>query len=114
MDFRINGSGCFPKKERPRVLWLGLDGDLNPIQKLVRDINDALATLGYPKEEKDYIPHLTLARIKYHQKSTPNISEFLNYDYDPIKLKVNKIHLMSSDLFYKGSVYTILGTHYLG
>lgn len=113
MDFMINGSGCFPKKERPRVLWLGMDGDLNPLQKLVSDINNALDPLGYPKEEKVFIPHLTLARIKYPQKTTPDISEYLNYDYQSVKFSVNKIHLMSSELFYKGSVYTILGTHFL-
>ncbi len=113
MNFMINGSGCFPKKERPRILWLGIDGDLSPLQGLVYKINDALDPLGYPKEEKEYIPHLTLARIKYPQKVTPDISGFLNYNYDPIKFNVNKIHLMSSELFHKGSVYTILGTHFL-
>lgn len=113
MNFMINGSGCFPKKERPRILWLGIDGNLNPLQELVYKINDALDPLGYPKEEKEYIPHLTMARIKYPQKVTPDISGFLKYNYNPIKLSINKIHLMSSELFHKGSVYTILGTHFL-
>lgn len=113
MEFQITGTGCFPKKERPRILWLGIDGDLSPLQELVTKINEALDPLGYPKVEKDFIPHLTLARIKYPQKVTPDISEFLKYDYDPIKFMSNKIHLMSSELFHKGSVYTILGTHFL-
>lgn len=114
MNFMINGSGCFPKPQRPRILWLGVHGNLAPLQELVRKINDALDPLGYPKEEKEYIPHLTLARIKYPQKITPDISEFLKYDYHPIKFPMNKIHLMNSELFHKGSVYTILGTHFLG
>jgi 2'-5' RNA ligase len=69
--------------------------------------------LGYPKENKEYVPHLTLARIKYPQKNTPDISSFLNAEYEPIKLQTNKIHFMRSELFFKGSVYTILDTHYL-
>ncbi len=113
MKFEITGTGCFPKKTRPRILWLGINGDLTPLQHLVRNINDALDPLGYPKEEKEYVPHLTLARIKYPQKNTPDISSFLNTEYEPIKLQINKIHFMRSELFFNGSVYTILDTHYL-
>ncbi len=113
MNFKISGTGCFPKKERPRTLWLGIEGALNPLQVLVSDLNNALDPLGYPKEEKNYVPHLTLARIKYPQKHTPDISDFLNAEYEPVLLKINKIHFMRSELFFKGSVYTILDTHFL-
>ena len=113
MKFNIFGTGCFPKKERPRILWLGINGDLLPLQTLVTKINAELELLGYPKEEKIYIPHLTLARIKYPQKHTPDISSFLNAEYEPIQLQINKIHFMRSELFFKGSVYTILDTHFL-
>jgi len=113
INLKISGSGCFPKKERPRVLWLGIIGNLNPLQALVKNINCALDPLGYPKEEKEYVPHLTLARIRYPQKHTPDISSFLDAKYDPIKLHINKIHFMRSELFFNGSVYTILDTHFL-
>ena len=113
LKFKISGTGCFPKKERPRILWLGINGDLLPLQTLVTKINEALDHLGYPKEEKNYLPHLTLARIKYPQKHTPDISSFLNAEYEPIQLQINKIHFMRSELFFKGSVYTILDTHFL-
>ena len=113
MQFKISGTGCFPKKERPRILWLGIDGDLIPLQTLVTKINEELDILGYPKEEKNYIPHLTLARIKYPQKHTPDISSFLDTVYEPIQLQINKIHFMRSELFFKGSVYTILETQFL-
>lgn len=113
MEFDISGTGCFPKKSRPRILWLGINGDLTPLQDLVRNINETLDPLGYPKEDHDYVPHLTLARVKYPQKHTPNISTFLHTEYEPIKLHINKIHFMRSELFFKGSVYTILDTQYL-
>ena len=113
VQLQISDTGCFPKKTRPRILWLGINGDLTPLQDIVNNINDALDPLGYPKENKEYVPHLTLARIKYPQKNTPDISSFLNAEYEPIKLQTNKIHFMRSELFFKGSVYTILDTHYL-
>jgi len=113
MEFDISETGCFPKKTRPRTLWLGINGDLTPLQNLVYNLNDALDPLGYPKENKEYVPHLTLARVNYPQKNTPDISSFLNTNYEPIKFQINKIHFMRSELFFKGSVYTILDTHYL-
>ena len=39
MQFKISGTGCFPKKERPRILWLGINGDLISLQTLVTKIN---------------------------------------------------------------------------
>tara|TARA_Y100000031_G_C7986570_1_gene277165 strand:- start:100 stop:606 length:507 start_codon:yes stop_codon:yes gene_type:complete len=113
INLEISGTGCFPKKERPRVLWLGINGDLHPLQTLVKNINNILDPLGYPKEEKEYVPHLTLARIRYPQKYTPDIKSFLGAKYEPIKLNINKIHFMRSELFFNGSVYTILDTHFL-
>ncbi len=113
MDLTIRGTGCFPKPQRPRILWLGVQGELEPLQKFVLSINEALHPLGYPKEENDFIPHITLSRIKYPQKFTPDISELMNYEYPDINFRIDKIHIMSSELFFNGSVYTILGTHYL-
>ncbi|HJM69799.1 MAG TPA: RNA 2',3'-cyclic phosphodiesterase [Candidatus Marinimicrobia bacterium] len=113
IDLEIAGTGCFPKKERPRILWMGVQGDLKPLQSLVKDINEALDPLGYPKEEKKYIPHLTIARIRYPQKTTPDVSLFLDTQFEPIPFSINKIHFMRSELFFKGSVYTILDTHFL-
>lgn len=113
MQFEISDTGCFPKKERPRVLWMGIKGDLKPLQELVKNINHALDPLGYPKEEKNYIPHLTIARIRYPQKTTPDVSSFLEAQFEPISFSINKIHFIRSELFFKGSVYTILDTHFL-
>ncbi len=113
MNLFIAGTGCFPKPERPRILWLGCAGAVEELQRFAHRINKAMEPLGYPIQEQEHIPHLTLARIKYPQKKTPRIKDFLNYKYEPIKLNVNKIHFMSSQLFLKGSVYTILGTHFL-
>ncbi len=113
MSMSISGTGCFPKKERPRIFWVGINGDLSPLQSMVTDLNDALDPMGYPKETKEFVPHLTIARVKYPQKHTPDITPYLDADYEPIPFEINKIHFMRSQLFFKGSVYTILDTHFL-
>jgi len=114
MELNITGTGCFPKIERPRVLWLGVDGNIGQLQDFVADINIKLEKLGFPLVEEKFIPHITLARIKYPPKDTPDITNFINSSYDPIKFSINRIRFMSSELFPDGPIYSILGTHFLG
>ncbi|NHZ86350.1 MAG: RNA 2',3'-cyclic phosphodiesterase [Planctomycetia bacterium] len=114
MELLINGTGCFPIIERPRVLWLGVEGNISPLQNFVGDINKGLEKLGFPLDENDYIPHITLARVKYPPKDTPDITNFINTSYEPLKFNINRIRFMSSELFPNGPIYSILGTHFLG
>ncbi len=114
MELNINKTGCFPKIERPRVLWLGVEGHVIQLQDFVTDLNKKLEKLGFPLDENEYIPHITLARIKYPPKDTPDISNFINTSYEPIKFNINRIRFMSSELFPNGPIYSILGTHFLG
>ena len=110
----IQGVGCFPKIERPRVMWVGLDGEIDTLNQLVTAVHDGLDPLGFPRAEKEFHPHITMARAKYPQKKTPDISSFLNTTYDPIPFRIEKIQFISSELFPNGPVYTILGTHFFG
>ncbi len=114
MELNINETGCFPKIERPRVLWLGVGGQVSQLQDFVADLNNKLEKLGFPLDENEYIPHITLARIKYPPKDTPDISNYINTSYEPIKFNINRIRFMSSELFPNGPIYSILGTHFLG
>lgn len=114
IKLQISSTGCFPQVERPRVLWLGVDGELDPLKKLVSNIDNELEKLGFPIEEKDFTPHITLARIKYPPKDTPDVADFLNTSYQPINFNISRIRFMSSELFPNGPIYSILGTHFLG
>jgi len=109
----IRGTGVFPKKERPRVLWLGVEGEVEKLKKLVYDMNRILKKLGYPPEERDYSPHITIGRIRYPQKVTPDVSRFLNSEYDPIEFQVQKVKFYQSDLVPGGPIYSVLGVQEL-
>ena len=58
----LTSPGVFGVAERPRVLWAGLDGDLAALEKLQQGVVKATALHGFPKEERPYRPHVTLAR----------------------------------------------------
>ena len=110
----IESTGCFPIKERPRVLWMGVDGNLDPLYNLFTKIDNALDLLGFPKEQQVYTPHITLARIKYPQKWTPDISTFLKSSYDPIDFPIDRVQYFSSELLPSGTVHTLLKSFPLG
>ncbi|MFQ6673855.1 MAG: RNA 2',3'-cyclic phosphodiesterase [Fidelibacterota bacterium] len=113
LSLSVVGTGVFPKKERPRVLWLGVDGEVEKLRDLVNDVNGSLAGLGYPAEERDYTPHVTIGRIRYPQKITPDVSNFLNCHYEPVPVEVKNVTFFHSDLVPGGPIYSVLGLHEL-
>ena len=113
-DLKIEETGCFPVPTRPRILWLGLKGNLDLLKSMVESIENVLEPLGFPKESRDILPHITLARIKYPQKHTPNVDPLLKSSYDPIDFPVDRMQFFSSELLPSGAVHTILKTFPLG
>jgi RNA 2',3'-cyclic 3'-phosphodiesterase len=62
-EIELRRLGWFPNERSPRVLWLGVDGGKS-LAELAAEIANALVALGIAKEEREFSPHLTLARIK--------------------------------------------------
>ena len=113
LSLNVSGTGCFPKKERPRILWLGVDGDVLELKLLVEMINSEMDQLGYPQEERNYSPHISIGRIRYPQKVTPDVTDFLSAEYEPISWNIPKVVFYQSELLPSGAIYSILGTHNL-
>ena len=113
-DLCIDKTGCFPLPERPRVLWLGISGHISPLQNLFVNIEKKMENMGFAPEREEYFPHITLARVKYPQKFTPDISTFLKSSYDPIDFTVDRVQFLSSELLPSGTLYTLLGSFPLG
>jgi 2'-5' RNA ligase len=60
----FGGLGLFRNLRDPRVLWIGMDpGDTLPGVKQALDRE--LDRIGFPPEDREFKPHLTLARIKF-------------------------------------------------
>lgn len=63
IDIAVKGVGWFPNERRPRVFWAGVDGG-EPLRTLARETGQALTEIGVPIEEREFSPHLTLARVR--------------------------------------------------
>jgi len=64
-EFRLSfsGTGCFPDRRRPRVLWIGVEPHPH-LQALAAMVHEVLLACGIPQEARPFSPHITLARLK--------------------------------------------------
>jgi len=60
---RLVGAGAFPNLRRPNVLWVGMAG-AEPLVEIARRLEAGIEPLGYPRERRDFSPHVTVARVK--------------------------------------------------
>lgn len=54
--------GCFRSWSNLRVLWVGLDGELETLLHLQADVESLARQKGFAPERNRYSPHITLAR----------------------------------------------------
>ncbi|MFI5098835.1 MAG: RNA 2',3'-cyclic phosphodiesterase [Candidatus Acidiferrales bacterium] len=62
IPINFRGLGFFPNERRPRVLWVGIETG-SELAALAEAVETALGALGFPREERAFSPHLTLARF---------------------------------------------------
>jgi 2'-5' RNA ligase len=60
-EIQFRGYGFFPTAKSARVFWVGMEAG-PPLSALASAIDEKMAVLGIPKEDRAYSPHLTLAR----------------------------------------------------
>ena len=111
---KVSGTGCFPINTRPKTLWLGISGEVKPLIELVKEIENKLFEIGFSKDKKEFIPHITVARISYPQKVIPDVDIFLKSSYDVIDLEIDRMQFFSSELLPNGAIYSLLKTFPLG
>lgn len=60
----LTGAGAFPRTERARVVWAGLDGDVEVLGALAEGCRDAAVAAGVEVEARPFHAHLTIARAR--------------------------------------------------
>ena len=108
----ISGLGAFPSLKQPRVLWVGVGGEVDNLSRLQQSIDCALAALGFAAEERPFVPHLTLARIREgaspsERRSFGELVGSTTFE-DKYPIEVEAVRLMRSQLTPAGAIYTCL------
>jgi len=101
----LKGVSAFPNENYVRVLWLGVAEGNKEICELQKRVDDALK-FSFPPE-KDFVPHLTIARVKYvnNRESLKTFIEKYN-DFEFLEFTVEKVSLMKSELRKEGPIYS--------
>jgi 2'-5' RNA ligase len=101
--------GVFPSVNRARVLWLGMDGDVDTLIDLQKKIDKGLQEYGFEMENRPLSPHVTLARIK-EPKGLIGLAKIIekSEEYAAGSFSVGDLNLFKSTLTPKGAIYTKL------
>jgi 2'-5' RNA ligase len=104
--------GGFPNLKQPRVLWLGMHGDIDKMKLLQTRIDDGLVDLGFEKEKREFTAHITLARIREKAVSSDRLKfgALITGRSTGFKhtIQVEGVNLMQSRLQPGGAVYNRL------
>lgn len=104
----IKGVGVFPNVKRPRVLWLGIEGNFDPLHKQVEYY---LEKEGFEPDTREFTAHATIARIRHIPRS--DMDQFASIveemgDVEFGKFTVDNFRLKKSILTPEGPVYETL------
>lgn len=111
----LAGLGCFPNLRRPRIVWVGVEGDTASLVGLHHDVGQQLKVIDFRPEARPYSPHLTLGRVNkgIPARRLQQLGEAIEREQPgtgPLaRLTVTEINLMQSELKPGGPVYTRLG-----
>lgn len=110
LSFFLGEMGAFPSVKKPRVLWVGVDGDTAKLLSLQDAIEKDLEESGFTRENRSFKPHLTLGRVWSSRGMITGLREAMerkkNEKREPFYAK--GLGLFKSELKPGGAVYTRL------
>lgn len=112
-ELTLQQSGIFGSRYSPRVIWLGTNGN-QELTALGEDALNSFDAAGFKRDRGNFVPHLTLGRIKqltnkkYFQDV---ISQYHETFFQ--KQTVEQFYLFESILNRTGPVYKILKSYNL-
>ena len=114
-DIVVEGLGCFPSPQQPRIVWVGITEGAVALSQLAERVRTETATFGDSTETKPLVPHLTIGRSKAVGAPSRRLGELIE-KASPGRIgtvKVSEVLLMRSELAHEGSCYTIIGREVL-
>jgi 2'-5' RNA ligase len=115
---KLGGVGVYPNSKNARVLWVGLDGDVGPLQDAQRRIDKALERIDIEPESREFSPHLTIARIRDGTLSGDRrraTEALFSAEFNSrLTIPVNSVSLVRSVLLPEGPEYMRLADISLG
>ena len=105
----IGALGAFPRIEDPKIIWAGITKRANFLAEIAAHLDEELISLGIERPDQGFMPHITLGRSRT-ETTSKRLGELLKNTHVPAGLsqKVQRIALLRSEIFPKGTVYHLL------
>ncbi len=110
-EINVGDVGVFPRASRVQVLWIGVSDPSGQLTALHQRIEAECGAEGFPKEDRAYRPHLTIAGIRRPEGARRLAETHLQMTFKPLAINVNEAILFRSELSPKGSKYTAVSSH---
>lgn len=108
-EAEIGGFGAFPNARRPRVVWAGIETGQDELKALAERVENALETLGFPKEDRPFSAHVTIGRVR-DERRVGGLTRALE-DAETGRqgsIRVESVAIMKSELRRNGPIYSAL------
>ncbi|WP_306327100.1 RNA 2',3'-cyclic phosphodiesterase [Streptomyces venezuelae] len=93
VELALRGGGHFDE----RVLWSGVDGDLDGLHRLATDVRAVVKEYDIPFEDRPLRPHLTLARARRDDRSSVTDVAASLAGFTGLAWRAARLHLVGSD-----------------
>lgn len=105
----LSRPGAFPSIAAPRVVWVGIGEGEAAMSGLAREIEAGLGRAGFPKEDRPFVAHVTLGRVR-SAKNLPQLSASLRQTAwtPPAACTIDHVTLFESVLSSAGPTYAAL------
>ncbi len=109
LTFSLKGVGLFPSLDKPRVFWVGIEGETLFLKTFLGSLYLRLMDMPEPLERKEFQAHVSLARIqglakrKVWQKA---LEEYEKIDFG--SFVASEVILFKSEFRREGMLYTPL------
>ncbi|MCM2373766.1 RNA 2',3'-cyclic phosphodiesterase [Aporhodopirellula aestuarii] len=112
-ELNFTGSGFLPDLARARVLIATVEDPTDSLTAMVSQLEDRYAALGFKREPRDYVPHLTLGRARGGSRriSQTAIDMWQRYENDPLgEMTARCVQVVGSFLEKRGPTYNVMHT----
>jgi 2'-5' RNA ligase len=104
----LSGTGVFGSAREPRILWIGMGRGRDALLSLAGEIEAAMEHLGFPKDPRQFNPHLTIGRIRQPREGKDLTPAHLQNLLPPFEFSVNDVTIYESVLNPQGSIYEVI------
>ena len=104
----LGDAGVFPNPRAPRVLWVGVEGDISPLNRLRNRVEDSMVGLDFRPDRRRFNPHITIGRMRdsASRSDRRKVTETLfSHKYAKPTIRVDSVSLIKTTLHPDGSIY---------